>query len=64
MRRMPTDPPAVVPGAASEQMPIAAGMGLSGFAKSDPEGGLTGASDEDDLWTLQPPTDRHDEEPT
>ena len=52
MREMPTDPPAVVPAAASENMVVAAGMGLAGFAKQNPEAGLTG--DEDVAWERDP----------
>ena len=52
MRKMPTDPPAVVPTAASEQTVIAAGMGLAGFAKQNPEGGLVG--DEEAAWERDP----------
>jgi hypothetical protein len=52
IRKMPTDPPAVVPSAAAEQTVIAAGMGLSGFAKQNPEGGLVG--DEDVAWQRHP----------
>jgi hypothetical protein len=52
IRRMPTDPPDVVPGAASEQPVVAAGTGLAGFAKADPEGGLAGT--EDDTWVVDP----------
>lgn len=48
MRQMPTGPAAVVLGAASEQLGIAAGMGLAGFAKANPESGFTG--DEDVVW--------------
>jgi len=51
-RKMPTDPPAVVPAAAAEQTIIAAGMGLAGFAKQNPEGGLVG--DEDVAWQRDP----------
>jgi hypothetical protein len=52
MRQMPTDPPAVVPSAASESFGIAAGMGLAGFAKQNPEGGFVG--DEDAAWERDP----------
>ena len=52
MREMPTDPAAVVPSAGSEQMGIAAGMGLAGFAKANPEGGFVG--DEDVAWERNP----------
>ena len=48
MREMPTDPPAVAPSIGSEQPAIFAAMGLAGFAKQNPEGGLTG--DEDVAW--------------
>lgn len=51
MRQMPTDPPAVVPAVSSEQFGIAAGIGLSGFAKQNPEGGFVG--DEDEAWHVQ-----------
>jgi hypothetical protein len=46
LRETATDPPAVVPTMTSEQTVVAAGMGLSSFAKADPEGGLTGADDD------------------
>jgi hypothetical protein len=46
MRTMPTDPPAVVPAMSSEQFGVAAGIGLAGFAKQNPEGGLTGDPEE------------------
>ena len=61
-REMPTDPPEVVPSAASEQTVIAAGTGLAGFAKADPEGGLTGSDDEtweiDGAGTVRLPEDQ------
>jgi hypothetical protein len=53
MRQMPTDPPAVVPAISSEQFGIAAGVGLAGFAKQNPEGGFVG--DEDDPWQKPEP---------
>jgi len=59
MRRMPTDPPAVVPIIASEQPATFAGMGLAGFAKQNPEGGLTG--DEEVAWERHP--EETDDEP-
>jgi hypothetical protein len=52
IRKVPTDPPEVVPSAASEQPAVAAGTGLAGFAKADPEGGLSGT--EDDTWEVDP----------
>jgi len=52
MRKMPTDPPAVVPAYGSEQMVISAGLGLAGFAKQNPEGGLVG--DESVAWERDP----------
>lgn len=52
MREMPTDPPAVVPSQGSEQMGISAAIGLSGFAKQNPEGGLTGDPEEE--WERDP----------
>ncbi|MDQ3938655.1 MAG: hypothetical protein M3253_08265 [Chloroflexota bacterium] len=55
MRKTPTDPPAVVPTEAAEQPAIAAGMGLAGFAKANPEGGLTG--DEDVAWERRLPVE-------
>lgn len=47
-RQMPTDPPEVVPAISSEQFGIAAGLGLSGFAQQNPEGGFVG--DEQEVW--------------
>jgi hypothetical protein len=61
VREMPTDPPEVVPSAASEQTVIAAGTGLAGFAKADPQGGLTGSDEEtwevDSSGTVRLPED-------
>jgi hypothetical protein len=51
MRQMPTDPPEVVPALSSEQFGIAAGLGVSGFAKQNPESGFVG--DEDEAWHVQ-----------
>jgi hypothetical protein len=48
MRKVPTDPPEVVPAISSEQLGVAAGLGLSGFAQQNPEGGFVG--DEDEAW--------------
>ena len=59
MRQMPTDPPAVVPAMSSEQFGVAAGSGLSGFAKQNPEGGFVG--DEEEAWHVQ---DRNPEDET
>ena len=53
MRQIPTDPPEVVPAISSEQMGVAAGLGLSGFAQQNPEGGFVG--DEDEAWTKEDP---------
>ena len=53
MRQMPTDPPEVVPAISSEQFGIAAGLGLSGFAKQNPDGGFVG--DEEEPWHVQDP---------
>jgi hypothetical protein len=63
MRQVPTDPPEVVPAISSEQLGIAAGLGLSGFARQNPEGGFLG--DEEEPWHVQDPdatTDAPDEE--
>ncbi len=46
LRQAATDPPAVVPTMTSEQTVVAAGMGLSSFAKADPASGLTGSDDD------------------
>ena len=66
MRQMPTDPPAVVPAMSSEQFGIAAGIGLAGFAKQNPEGGFTG--DEETAWKRDEPQPDEDgpqpDEPT
>ena len=53
MRQVPTDPPEVVPAISSEQMGVAAGLGLSGFAQQNPEGGFVG--DEEEAWTKDDP---------
>jgi hypothetical protein len=53
MRKMPTDPPEVVPAISSEQFGIAAGLGLAGFAKQNPDGGFVG--DEEEAWHVQDP---------
>jgi hypothetical protein len=53
MRQMPTDPPAVVPAISAEQFGIAAGVGLAGFAKQNPEGGFVG--DEETAWQRDEP---------
>lgn len=55
-REMPTDPPAVVPAIGSEQTVVAAGMGLAGFAKQNPEGGLTGDPGPEEAWQREPDT--------
>jgi hypothetical protein len=60
MRQVPTDPPEVVPAISSEQFGIAAGLGLAGFAKQNPEGGFLG--DEEEEWHVQDP-DRAAEAP-
>ena len=62
MRQMPTDPPEVVPALSSEQFGIAAGLGVSGFAKQNPEGGFVG--DEDEAWHVQDPDATRDEAET
>jgi hypothetical protein len=51
MRQAPTDPPEVVPAISSEQFGIAAGLGLSGFAQQNPDGGFVG--DEEEAWHVQ-----------
>ena len=48
MRTKPTDIPEVPVALGAEQPAVAAGLGVSGFAKQNPEGGLTG--DEDTAW--------------
>ncbi len=45
-QNVPTDPPAVVPTAASEQTPIAAALGLSSFARTEGTTQLTGEIEE------------------
>ncbi len=52
VREMPTDPPEVVPSMSAEQPTVAAGIGLAGFARADPEGGLVG--DEEYGWQDEP----------
>ena len=54
VRDIATDPPAVAPSAMAEQPVIAAGIGLSGFAQADPEGGLTGSVDDYEGERLDP----------
>ncbi len=61
MRQVPTDPPEVVPAMSAEQLGVAAGLGLAGFAKQNSEGGFTG--DEDVAWTRDEPQAAEPEEP-